>query len=409
MLQLAWLIPITSLVASAPLVISSSLQRRDIPDTSAHLQLIEVQPGSQNIQAMQWTASYMSRADQSKLKGDGDAMVTWPRGGNQLDLRRWNWLDYGKWELSSSGWPKGLWQLQMRYSLPKASLDVVANIDQRGLHVQLPAALKQSLQDSVFQYSPGNPIPCGQLEGSDPITVPERHLSAIDSWLTNSIVSDEQRRREEVYRQLHATASQTGYPSYAALMGWTNLWPGPVSWNEPRDERGSALVVLPIKLLPADVGRRVHVPHHVVQVRNGTNDGAYSTAFSNSSGWWRGPTTLPAKVNMQCTLPPQVCPLKADELTCHIQMRAPQRKVVLSLITASGETRLVQEFISPTAAQNVRITDPSLLQELTDGVIDFELDIGPEITEVASPFGDQQAMWQVDYFRLSTDGQVGPR
>ena len=127
MLRLVWLVPLVSLAASAPLMIASVFQRREIPDTSAHLQLIEVQPGSQTIQATQWTASYMSHAHQDKLLGEGDAVVSWPPTSGQLDLRRWTWLDYGKWELTSSGWPSGIWQLKSRYALPATNLDVVGS------------------------------------------------------------------------------------------------------------------------------------------------------------------------------------------------------------------------------------------------------------------------------------------
>ncbi len=208
MLKLAWLIPLVSLAATAPLLISAAYQRRDIPDTTAHLQLIEALPGSQTVQALQWTASYMQPADGLVLQGDGDAMVSWPHSSSQLDLRRWTWLDYGKWELSSSRWPSGLWQLHSRYALPQQNLDVIAHIDERGLQIELPSELKHSLQDGVVQFWPGDPVACGELRRDEVIQVPESQLAQHDSWLTDAIVSDEQRRREQVYRQLQAVDRQ---------------------------------------------------------------------------------------------------------------------------------------------------------------------------------------------------------
>lgn len=409
MLRLAWLVPVVSIAASAPLLIAAVFQRRDIPDTSAHLQLIEVQPGSQTIQAMQWTASYMSHAHQDKLLGDGDAVVSWPSAAEQLDLRRWTWLDYGKWELTSSGWPSGIWQLKSRYALPLANLDVLAHIDEQGLQIQLPADLEHSLSDAVVQYSPGNPAPCGKLERAATMRVPEQHLSQEDSWLTETLVDDEQRRREQVYRQLQAVEGQPGFPSYPAVMGWTELWPSPVAWSQERTQLGAALVVLPIKLLPTPSGQRVHVPHNVIRVANANKMGSISTVFSNASGWWRGPTTLPAEVSMRCTLPKQVCPIKATAISCQMQIRAPQRKAILKVVLADGETKVIKEFVSPTATQVVSIVDPILLDDMRDGVVDFQLEITPEISHIESPLGDQQAIWQVDYFRISVDGQVENR
>ncbi len=298
MTRLVWLVPLISTIATVPLIIAARYQQKDIPDSSAHLQLIEVQPGSQTIQALQWTATYMRNADNTKLVADGNAMVWWPNNTKQQDLRRWTWLDYGKWELSSSGWPSGLWQINSRYALPKKQLDAHAFIDDRGLHVQLPSELGEPLTDAVVQFTRGDPIPCGTFEQKAQVLIPELHLSQLDSWLTGSMVSDEQRRREQVYRQLHASGRQLGYPSYPAVIGWTELWPAPVQWNQVRETRGSALVLLPIQLQPTASGQRVHVPHSVVKVENVGSSGLLSTAFSTPAAG--GPMNLLHRPKWAC-------------------------------------------------------------------------------------------------------------
>ena len=409
MLRLAWLIPLISVVATVPLVVSALRLRREIPDTSAHLQVIEVQPGSRTVQGMQWTASYLGSADGAKLQAKGDATVYWPRGTEQLDLRRWTWQDYDQWELTSASWPKGMWQLNSRFTLPAQNYDVLARIDDTGLHLQLPSTLEHNLQDSVLQFWPGDPIPCGAVDRGAEQQVGERHLSEIDSWLADSIVSDEQMRREQVYRQIKATGNQTAFPSYPALFGWTPLWANPTAWNDKRDERGSALVVLPIKLLPTPSGQRVHVPHSVVHIANAERFGAVSTAYSNQSGWWRGATTLQSTAGLRCSLPPQVCPIKAEAIVCELQVRAPQRKVTLFASTPEGQRTTIAEYVSPTALQTLRIVDPGLLADIRDGSIEFDLEIGEQMAKDEAAFGDQQAIWQVDFFRMSVEGVVEDR
>ena len=92
-----------------------------------------------------------------------------------------------------------------------------------------------------------------------------------------------------------------------------------------------------------------------------------------------------------------------------MQLRAPQRKVILRVVLPDGQTKQVHEVTSPTGSQEVPIVDPILLEQLRDGVIDFQLEITPEISHIESPLGNQQAIWQVDYFRISVDGQVENR
>ncbi|MCC6507992.1 MAG: hypothetical protein IT423_02720, partial [Pirellulaceae bacterium] len=378
MIYLGWLIPLLSLAATIPLLVASAQLRREIPNTSAHLQLVEVLPGSEMVQATQWTATYMSGTDKAKLQAAGDAQVSWPHSDKQLDLRRWTWVDYGRWELSSSGWPNGLWRLQSKFGLPPRQLDVPARIDEKGLSFELPADLGQPLEDAVVQFHPGDPQPCSLVEQGKTVRVNDKHLTLIDTWMGSTIVDDEQARRDEVYRQLQAVESDIGYPSYPALLGWTKLWPGPIAWDQSRDERGSALVVLPIKLAPVASGTRVLVPHTVIRSETSSRSGSFSTAFSNDSGWWRQETTLPATVPIRFHLPRQVCPLVASEIICDLQLRAPQRIVTLYALAAGGQRIAIQAMPSPLGATRIRISDAALLSEARDGVLDFVLEIGQQ-------------------------------
>ncbi len=90
-------------------------------------------------------------------------------------------------------------------------------------------------------------------------------------------------------------------------------------------------------------------------------------------------------------------------------MRAPQRSVKVSALFSNGEKKLLEEFVSPSGSQTLRITDPELLKEISDGAIDFNIVVSPETNQSKVDFSHQQALWRVDYFRISVDGQVAER
>ncbi len=163
LVSIGWLVPLISIGGSLPVLVASLNHRSEIPNTSAHVQLIEAQPGSETLQGTQWTATYMSGVDRAKLTAASDSIVTWPRTADQLDLRRWTWIDHGKWELSSSGWPNGLWRMQTRFAIPPKLLDVMAVLNEKGLSIQLPADI-EPFEDAVVQYWAGDPVPCARLE-----------------------------------------------------------------------------------------------------------------------------------------------------------------------------------------------------------------------------------------------------
>jgi len=396
--RLGWLVPLLSLAASTPLLIASYRLQREVPDTSAHLQIIEALPGSRCIQGIEWTTTYKAGSDLAKLSADGDAITTWPQSSQQSDLRRLTWNDRNRWLLSSSAWPGGLWQLQTRFNVPPQRLDVNATLDRQGLSIQMPSEWTQSLEDSVLMYHPGDPAICSRIQAGATFRVPNGNATMDQSWLGDAIVNDEQARRDEVYRQLPARGSEFAYPSYPALMGWTPLWPSPVSWSDGRNERGAALVILPVNLQPVATGEEVMVPHTVIKLEAPNQT---STIFSNLSGLWPNETTLQVAVPIRFILPKQVCPIKATELTFDLQLRAPQRDVRI-VSQAPNAAKPIADLHSPLGAMRIRTSDPAVLLDAEDGSLDFTIDIGGALNDATGAVG----IWQIDYVRLSVTGIV---
>lgn len=408
MVQLGWIIPVISIGACVPILVAAQRLRRDLVDTSAHLQVIEVLPGSRVIAGTQWTTSYLAGSNSSSLFADGDATVRWPTAGQQLDLRRWLWTDYQRWQLSSSGWPHGIWRIDAQFNLPPRPLDVIARVDQSGLNIELPKEMGETLQDAVLYYTPGDAAICRDVPLGRSVGVPDDQLTLQSSWLGDSIVSDEQSRRGDVYRHLFTSDSEHRFPSYPALLGWTDLWPSPIKWDGEREERGAALVILPVKLLPVPSGTSVYVPHTLISVETPLIGQSRSNAYSNSTGRWRGETTLAMSVPIRFQLPPQVCPIEVSEIVCELQLRAPQRQVTVtsSSAKASGPIAVLR---SPLAAQRFRITDPAILDDARDGAFDLTIDVSDRIDRSTDEFGSQVGPWQIDYFRVSARGQVAER
>lgn len=403
MVRMGWLVPLLSLAATLPILIASNRVRREIPDTSSHLQVIEVLPGSRSITATHWTTTYMSNKNRSNWVAAGDVVTTWPYSKDQSDLRNWHWKDFESWQLSSTGWPQGLWNMKTRYALPARDLDVVGRLDRDGLSVELPKALNQPLEDAVLCYVGGDVALCDRMPLGQTVRIPSSQLTSSESWIASSIVNDEQGRRDEVYQQLRARVGDERYPSYPALLGWTKLWPGPVSWSDSRGELGSALVVLPVRLSPVPSGETITVPHCLITVKSATGPEAQSTAFHNASSLWAGETTIGMTVPLRFSLPPQVRPFEASEIQCDFQMRAPQRLVKVMSEGKEGDV-VLGEFKSPLSSQSLRITDPAILTTLSDGDSVFKIAVGED-----SGGTGVSGNWQMDYFRLTVRGTVGKR
>ncbi len=65
---------------------------------------------------------------------------------------------------------------------------------------------------------------------------------------------------------------------------------------------------------------------------------------------------------------------------------------------STGEKELIEEFVSPTGLQTIRIDAPACWAEVRDGVIDFELTIGTQLTCGFYFWGSASNLGGVDFF-----------
>ena len=400
--RLGWIFPFLSLIACAPILLGSLQIRRDTPDATSHLQLVEVMPGSKSIQIQQWTSIFRTDVSTSQLRGRADVVFDWALDAAHGDQRTLTWRDFQEWRLSSTGWPTGIWRMRSSSSIKPRAMEATLALTRTGLSIRTSEGIGQPLEDSVLMVVPGNPILCGRLEPNVSTAVPEGRSTVDESWIGNTIVNDEQSRRDEVYHQLIARGTRPAYPSYAAVMGWTKLWPNDSSWDDSREERGAALVVMPVRLMPVPVGEEIRVPHSLIRM-TARNDGVMSTAFSNLSGMWHDPTTVSQTIPIRFSLPAQVMPLKVSELELEIQLRAPQREVRVASVAPNAKP--IAELRSPVGNYRYTLTDPAILEEAHDGWIDLTIAIGDDLGSSMSSSGS----WKIDFARINASGVVQER
>lgn len=396
---IGWLIPSLAFGGAGFLIACSSRVRMDISEAMAHLQVIEILEGGTTVQGTEWTTVYTSDKKSRTLRSKADSDIRWPSSEDLQDLRRIDWLDTNHWVIRSDDWPTGVWKFHRRFTLPVAEYDVLARLNSKGLTLEIPSSIEKPLEDAVLLVTPGDPIVLGTIDSSKIFSVPDGHWTIDDSWMNDTIINDEQTRRDEVYRSLPGRKLDRAYPSYPALVGWTKLWNSGLEWDEAADKRGAALVVLPVRLLPTATGETVLVPHSVIRLTKPKDISTASTAFSDDNGLWLDETVLRAQVPLRFVLPQQVLPLQANEVWIDIRVRAPMRTVKLTHRTSGIE---LSNWTGPSGSFRVAITDSTILADILDGSFELQLEVSDPVPDTVSPL----PTWQIDYLRLSTEGTV---
>jgi hypothetical protein len=394
--------PGLAVVASIPLIVAATLQRRDIPTMSTSLQFVEVDYAT-GAHLREGAAVYSSdsRAMDLVAKGDGLAI---PSSNIETGIRSIVTEDLHNWRLTNSAWPAGTWRYKTQLSIPEASFVAQSHLGKEGLYIDLPEDLPSPLQDIVVNMVPGAQSLGKFVDGNKGLLIDGELPAEGDRWTTDTIVSDEQRRRAEVYAKLFEDNQESQLPA-RTLCGWTDLWPQAPQWNVDMERRGTAIVNLPVRLATPAVGTEVRIPYSLIKIEHATVKSA-SSIFKQDTGKFISEATLATEADFAFVLPPEAVPLEPKSLTIDWDIKAPSRKVRLSCICGDSPVELVT-LQSPSIPWKSTINDPRVLKELTDGrlVLRIEISGGEELESAQSSF----VSWQIKHLRLNVDGRTLPR
>ncbi len=404
--QVGWIAPVVSLFGTIPLVAASAWIRRDIQDCASRLQIVEVLPGQRDLHVREKMAMYMGSSVKTELVPASDAMPIPPAQKVASGIRRWAWEDFQKWKLTNVSWPTGLWRLDQEYVLPADNISVEGEFVTDGLQLRLPTGIPSKLEDAILSFVPGDPAIC-TARGDGTLIVGDTAAVSGDKWIAGSLVTDEQTRRIEIYKQLLTGDRKAKVWSFPSLMGWTSLWPQSPKWQHAANERGAALVSLPVKLRNVKPGEKVLVPHSLIRVYRPHTSVGMSAAFNDITGRWNEPSTMPASVVLRYELPSAVVPLRVESCKLELQLRAPQRTVTVSCLQNDRPIQLAS-YSSPSGSLREDITDPQILADLQDGSVMLRLDVSDR-TGAGSLDAANVATWEIDHLRLTVQGTTEPR
>jgi hypothetical protein len=319
-------------------------------------------------------------------------------------VRRFVNNDFQSWSLSNDAWPTGVWRYDDEYAVETADLVVTANLTTDGLTLDLPAGLPHALEDPVLGFTPGDPMLCQKRAES--LVADGRISINSQRWIAGTLLTNEQERRMEIYQQLFRPDDQSAIASTRRLFGWTDLWTGP-AWTHELAQNGSALVSLPIRLNRPKPQESVLIPHGMVGLRQKQGGVGRTTAYSESRSRWADGLSMAIHGEFQFVLPLEVVPFRADAIEFELDIQAPQRVVTVVATTASGDIELVR-LQNPSIAWRETLTDPLVLQEAADGVLDITLEISDR-TDLAPGVPPSSVVeWHVGHFHAGFRGAVQP-
>ncbi|MCU0721335.1 MAG: hypothetical protein MUC83_16615, partial [Pirellula sp.] len=168
---------------------------------------------------------------------------------------------------------------------------------------------------------------------------------------------------------------------------------------------GSALVSIPIQLVPPVPNQSILIPHGLVTIQNSRDSVSSSTAFDQLRGEWVVDSTYAAEIDLEFLLPTEVLPFSADKIDIEVDIRAPRRTATLFHIS-QGQSIELGKVDSPSVPWRFSASDARILKDCADGVVRLKLVVSDRNDKTADAGSVSLMSWQVSHFHLSFRGRV---
>lgn len=393
--------PLISLLVAIVLLVARNGSQMGKQDAVAKLQFVEASAGGMGVEVKEYAAVKLDRVHDMQLDYAADGWAIAPQA-SQSGVQRLITRDFANWALHNSAWPAGVWRYQTQFTAEVPPQVVFAVVDDQGCRIEIPPELPGPVEDTVLSWVSGDPMLCSV--GDMGLRVNETVSIGNRRWIDASIMSAEQQRRLDVYRELFGAQEATAMRS-SSLYGWTPLWTGP-KWKPEMPAKGSALVCLPVRLTRPTAGQLLRIPHGLIQLRQSLTETGRTSAFDDRTGRWRPAQSISMDRVFQFVIPPELLPIDFEQLSFELDIRAPNRTVQITVPTNDEDVELAT-LSGPSIPWTTTVTDARVLKEFSDGVLEIRVRVGDR-QDVASGGGTQIVAWTIDHFHVSGTGHHSP-
>lgn len=401
--RLAVIGPVLALLAALPIVFLGHASRRDVPASMNVAEFVEVSPASSSLRSQGSIAVFAPDTAEVDLQGDNGRILTPVKERMTGTLRQMIRTNF-----SESLWDRlqinsGLQFLQTHQTTELSdSVRALAAFGPDGVTGTLDAGPFTDPQD-VLIAGPAPDVVAVRMTDSQKFAAGVESALPRDVYIPGTVLNDEQVRRQQVFRQLFAPASDSVYPRQPTLLAWMKS--GRTDFRSPEEYQRTdySLVAIPIEFRRTPPGTDVVIPSPFLGAEEVPSaGGGRSTVYDNRSRTWRS-GQQPGVTLLKFRLPDSVKPLQLSEVKLEFKLLAPNRNVVFS---AGSQENLTQVASVTDAAGtfSFTLTEPEQLQLDPNG--NYFVEISVEASEEAEQSGLPNQVWQMDYIRLEMSGRT---
>ncbi|WP_206036030.1 hypothetical protein [Crateriforma spongiae] len=378
-----WSLPLTAVIASAPLAIASMSMRKSVPDTLAHAQFAMLQPDRDQAILDQSSVLYF-RDGGSMDRAVDDAESLRPFGGQSTQSPVvWTDMTHQR-RLSIADWPTGLQSIGASLSVPAGSGQAIGRLTQRGLEIRLAEGLPGPGDDPAIVLPPARVHALVRDAEADDVWVLPADADAPQQFrLASGLLNQTQQSHQEAYRTLIRERDRTIFgddetPRIAPLvLAWTPPWEQPMNDGVDARINGEALCAMSMRLLPASPGDQVRLPPSTIKVESVESGWGTSLTKIMADGESHAPEEDPMTWQLRWQIPRVVLPLDLTSAQFQMDIDAPMREVTLTMLDSDGKRKQIAKLDAPSGTVKIDVGAGDLVYHPGVGELRLEFDVSP--------------------------------
>ena len=403
--RLILLLPVIAILVAIPAVGLGSLGRGVAPKTVIETALIQSVPGSKRLVSDGYASIFDFGSEALNVSSTDGTIIEVDPDPTNRNYRRlvWTGIDSCHWEGLEP--PDGIRTFSERsLETLQDPLSVTATFDEKGVVGSLESGgLSETGDLMIAGMSPDRMSlvldSAGQFRGTP------QDVLAVGNFSGGTLVSDQQRRRAEVYASVFEnTAGVQGFPEVASLLFWaqSNRQMLNIGDSDVRRER-SLLVVHPLRMEQPKIGSRITIPSPFIALRTTQDsEGAgFSSIFDNGRRQW-SKTEASSRSFMQFQIPAVCLPFEVESAELELFIRAGSRTVTVSAGSFESQA-VVKSLDSPLGTQSIPVPVDLIRESLREGRLYIALDVS-ELDESQPAADENVSETQNDYWEISRLG-----
>ncbi len=320
---MAFVVPVAALVVTGSLIAVGKNRTRAVPSTIATGQIARVSAEDAEVQVETLAAIYSQQGRPLSIESSPTTTTMLSADDLQDETKRILWTDDGRshWLFvdQSPGVVRHV-SSESAVTFPD-TCSVKGRFNEDGFVGQLQGLAADQCQDPVIVAANAPTLSASLSATSDTFRGGFDDLLLRDQYIDDALMSDRQRYRQNMLRQLISPGRHT-FGRKPTLLAWTDAIDSGVEFDDGYQRRGWVLMSIPIQLqrLPANTNFKLPATFLRLEAYQGV-----SLVFNGRTGQWLDQMNKPAFEQLQFMVPPELLPCRVKRAELAIRINAPGR------------------------------------------------------------------------------------